>query len=138
MKEDPLSHLYTKAGDKIGLMVKEDIEPGQMIETRVMAQTIIPDKIIEVTDLEEISEGITDRIVEKNREVKGMVTTIEIGIDQEREPSQGTIGEIEVLAMIGLDQGPELVQIGIGYNAMHVENMTILQEIVPTVERKEI
>ena len=81
-------------------MVKEDIKPGQMIETRVMVQTIIRDKIIEVTDLEEISEGITDRIVEKNTEVKGVVTTIEIGIDQEGEPSQGIIGEIEALAMI--------------------------------------
>ena len=43
-----------------------------------------------------------------------MVTTIEIGIDQGREPSQEIIGEIEALVMIGLDQGPELVQIGIG------------------------
>ena len=72
------------------------------------------DKIIEVIYLEEISEGITDRIVEKKIEVKGMVTTIVIGIDLEGEPSQGTIGEIEALAMIGLDQGPELIQIGIG------------------------
>ena len=36
-----------------------------MTETRVMVQTIIQDKIIKVIDLEEISEGITDRIVEK-------------------------------------------------------------------------
>ena len=65
-------------------------------------------------DLEKISEGIVDRIVEKVTEMKGMVTTIEIGIDQGREPLQETIGEIEALAMIGLDQGPELIQIGIG------------------------
>ena len=84
-------------------MVKEDIRPGQMTGTRVMVQTIIQDKIIKVIDLEEISEEIIDRIVEKNIEVKGMATTIVIGIDQEGEPSQGTIGEIEALAMIGLD-----------------------------------
>ena len=42
-----------------------------------------------------------------------MVTTIEIGIHQGREPLQETIGEIEALTMIGLDQGPELVQMGI-------------------------
>ena len=114
MKEDPLSHRYIKVGDKIGLMVEEDIRPGQMTETRVMVQTIIQDKIIGVIDLEEVSEGITDRIVEKTTEVKGMETAIEIGIDQEGEPSQETIGEIEALAIIGLDQGPELVQIGIG------------------------
>ena len=51
---------YIKIGDKIGLMVKEDIGPGQMIETRVMVQTVIQDKIIEVIGLEEISEGIAD------------------------------------------------------------------------------
>ena len=43
-----------------------------------------------------------------------MVTAIEIGIDQGKESSQEIIGDIEALAMIGLDQGPELVQIGIG------------------------
>ena len=43
-----------------------------------------------------------------------MVMTIEIGIDQEGGPSQETIGEIEAPAMIGLDEGPGLVQIGIG------------------------
>ena len=113
MKGDPLSHRYTKVGDKIDLMVKEDNRPGQMIEVRVMVQTIIQDKIIEVTDLEEISEGTIDKIVEKDTEARGMVTTI-IGIEiyQGGEPSQEIIGEIEALAMIGLDQGPELVQIG--------------------------
>ena len=43
-----------------------------------------------------------------------MVTAIEVGIDQGGEPSQEIIGEIEALVMIGLDQGPELVQIGTG------------------------
>ena len=83
MREDPLSHRYIKVGDKIGLMVREDMRPGQMIERRVMVQTIIQDKIIKEIDLEEISEGIIDRIVEKNTEMKGMATTIEMGIDQE-------------------------------------------------------
>ena len=49
-----------------------------------------------------------------------------------------TIEGIEALAMIDPGQGPELVQIGIGYGAVHVENMTILREIVPTLERKEV
>ena len=83
-----------------------------MIETRLIVQTIIQDTIIEV--IEVISKGIVDRIVEKVTERKGMVTTIEVGIDQGKEPLQETIGEIEALAMIGLDQDPELVQIGIG------------------------
>ena len=84
MKGDPSSHRYKKVGDKIGLMVKEDIKPGQMIETRVMVQTIIQDKVIEVTDLEEISEGTTDNIVEKNTEVKDIVTN-----NRDRNRSRG-------------------------------------------------
>ena len=80
-----------------------------------MVQTAIQDRIIGVIDSEEILEEITDRVVEKVTEMKGMVTTtVEIGTDQGREHLQETIEGIEVLAMIGLDQGPELVQIGIG------------------------
>ena len=85
-----------------------------MIETRVIAQTTMQDKIIEVIDLEEISEGIMDIIVEKVTEMKGIITTIDIGIDQGREPLQEAIAMIEALAMVGSDQGPELVHIGIG------------------------
>ena len=76
-----------------------------MIETRGTVQTIMQDKVSEVIDLEEILEEITDRIVEKNTEAEDMVTAIEIGIDQGKEPSQEIIEEIEVLAMIGLDSG---------------------------------
>ena len=71
-------------------------------------------KIIEVIDLEETSEGMVDRIVEKITGMKGMVTTIEIGIGQGKEPIPGVMEDTEALAMIGPDQGPELVQIGIG------------------------
>ena len=44
----PSSHKYIRVGDRIGLMVKEDIRPGQMIETEVMVQTAIQDKTIGV------------------------------------------------------------------------------------------
>ena len=88
-------------------MVKEDIRPGQMIETGVILQTVIQGKIIGVIDLEEILEEIADRVIEKVTEMKGMVTTtIEIGTDQGSEPLQEIMEGIEVLAMIGLDQGP--------------------------------
>ena len=48
--------------------------------------------------------------------MKGIVVTIETGTGQGRELLQGimVITEIEALAMIDLDQGPELVQLGIG------------------------
>ena len=47
--------------------------------------------------------------------MKGIVATIEIGIGQGKELLQGNIvmAEIGALAMIDLDQSPELVQIGI-------------------------
>ena len=69
MKEGHLSHKYINVGDKIGLMVKEDIRPGQMTEIGVMAKTAITDRITEVIDLGEISEETTDRIVEKDTEM---------------------------------------------------------------------
>ena len=115
MRGDLSSHKYIRVGDRIGLMVKEDISLDQMTETGAMVQTAIQGKIISVIDLEEILEEIAGRLVEKVTEMKGMVTTtIEIGTDLGREHLQETIEGIEVLAMIGLDQGPELVQIGIG------------------------
>ena len=48
--------------------------------------------------------------------MKAMVVTIGIGIGKGKEPLQGIMAmeEIDNLAMIDLDQGPELVQIGIG------------------------
>ena len=111
----PFKPQIYKGRGRVGLMVKEDIRSGQMIETGVMVQTAIQGKTIGVIDLEEILEEIADRVVEKVIEMKGIVTTtIEIGTDQGREPLQETIEGIEVLAMIGLDQGLELIQIGIG------------------------
>ena len=114
MKENPLSHKYTKVGDKIDPMVKEGTKPGQVMETGDLAQTIMQGKIIETIALEEISEGTVDRIVERITGMKDMVTTIEIGIGQVKESLQEVMGETEALTMIGPDQGPELVQIGIG------------------------
>ena len=75
MREGPLSHKYTKVGDRIGLMVKEDISLDQMTETGAMVQTAIQDRIIGVADLEEILEEIVGRVVEKVTEMIGMVTT---------------------------------------------------------------
>ena len=45
--------------------------------------------------------------------MKSMITTIEIGIGQGKESIQEIMGGTEALAMIGPDQDPELVQIGI-------------------------
>ena len=115
MKESPLSHRYTKVEDRADLMVKEVTKPGQIVEIEDTLQIIAQGKIIEATDLEEISEGMAHKIIEKITGMKGMVVTIEIGIGQGKELLQGVMvmEEIEALAMRDLDQGPELVQIGI-------------------------
>ena len=106
----PLSHKYIQVGNRIGLMVKEDISLDQMIERWATVQARVQDRIIGVIDLEEILEEIIGKIVERDTEMKGMVTTtIEIGTNQGREHLQETLEGIEVLAMIGLDQGPEPV-----------------------------
>ena len=81
MREGPLSHKYIKVGDRIGLMVKEDISLDHMTEAGAMVQTAIQDRIIEVIDLGEILEEIVDKIIEKGTEMRGMVTTIEIETD---------------------------------------------------------
>ena len=113
MKEKPLSHKCTEVGDKIDPMVKEDTKAGQIMETEGIARTILQGKVIDAIDSEETSEGTIDRIVEKVIGIKGMVTTIEIRIGQRKESLQEVMGETEALAMIGPDQGPELVQTGI-------------------------
>ena len=56
MGEGSLSHRYIKVGDRIGLLVRRDISPDQMTETRAMTQMVILDRIIEVIDLGEILE----------------------------------------------------------------------------------
>ena len=120
--------MYIKVGDKIDLMVKEGTNPDQIMETGDMVQIIIQGKVIEVTYLEEIPEGMVDKIAEKITGMKDMVITTEIEIGQGKVPSQGVMSmeETEALAMIGLDQSPELVQIGIELGDMHVKSMAIL------------
>ena len=116
MKESPLGHKYTRVEDKVDLMVKEGTKLGKIMETGDIVQIIVQGKFIEATDLEVISGGMVDKIIEKITGMKGIVVTIEIGVGQGKELLQATmvITEIEGQAMIDLDQGLELVQIGIG------------------------
>ena len=82
--------------------------------TGTMAQAETQDKIIEVIGLEEALGGITDKIVERDIKIKGIViTAIGIEIDEGREHLQETIEETEVLATTGLDQDLEQVQTGV-------------------------
>ena len=121
-------------------MAKEVTKPCQIVEIGDILQIIVQGTIIEATNLEETPEGMVDKIIEIITGMMGMVVTIEIGIGQGIELLQGimVMAEIEALAMIDLDQDPELVQTGIGYDAMYAENMIILQEIALTLEKREI
>ena len=114
MREGCSDHRYIRVEDRIDPMAKGDISLGQMIGTGTMAQAEIQDKIIKVIHLEEALGGITDKIVERDIGIRGIViTVVEIEIDQGRKYLQETIEETEVLAMTGLDQGLEQVQTGI-------------------------
>ena len=116
MKRDPLNPRYTRAEDKVGLMIREHIRPDLMIGTEAMIQVIMQYRIIEVIDSEKISGETIDKIVGKGIEMReiAVVVEVEIGIGQEREPLQEIIEGTEALTVIDLGQGPEQVQIGIG------------------------
>ena len=115
MKGDPSNPKYARVEDKVGLMIRGHIRPDQTIETEVIIQAIMQDKIIKEIDSGEISEETIDKTVEKGTGVKGIavVIEVEIGIGQEREPLQEIIEGIEALIVIDLDQGPEQAQTGI-------------------------
>ena len=114
MREGHSDHRYIRVEDRIDPISKGDISLGQMTGTGAMAQAEAQDKIIKVIGLEDTSEGIIGKTVERDIGMKGIViTVIEIEIDQGREHLQETIEETEVLAMTGLDQGLEQVQTGI-------------------------
>ena len=116
MKGDPSNPRYTRVEDKVGLMLRGHIRPAQMIETEVMIQAIMQDKIIKVIDSEEILEETIDKTVEKGTEVKGiaMAIEVEIGIGQEREPLQEIIERNRSSDSDRSTSGPEQVQTGIG------------------------
>ena len=69
------NHRYTKAEVRIDPTAREVTKTGQIIEIGDISQIVVQDRIIEATILEEMLEGIVDRIVEEATEM------IEIGID---------------------------------------------------------
>ena len=116
MKGDPLNPRYTRAEDRVGLMIREYIRPDQRIGTEAMIWVIMQDRIIKVIDSEKISGETIEKIVGKGIEMReiAVVIEVEIGIGHEREPLQEIIERIGALTVIDLDQSPEQIQIGIG------------------------
>ena len=116
MKESHSNHKYTKVEDRIDLMAREVIRIGQIVEEGDNSQTIVQDRIIEATDLEEIPDSIADRMTEEITEMEDVIIITEIETDWEKEVTQEiTItARIEVQAIVDRGQGLEPVQIGIG------------------------
>ena len=92
----PFKPQIYKSRVRTGLMVREVIRTGQVVEIGDNLQIIDPDRITEVTILEGTLEGMVDRIIEETIEMKDIMTTIETGIGQEK----GHLQEITVVAEI--------------------------------------
>ena len=110
MRKDPSNARYTRVEVRIGSIIRE------VTRIEVVAQTVgvgdimgttNPDKIIET------SEGVEDKILEKNTEIIGVMDTTEVEIGQEEGHFQGAIVTIEIEVPVAVDQGqdPELVLI---------------------------
>ena len=61
-------------------MARKVTRIGEIVEVVDILQMIVQDRIIEATDLEEIPEGIVDRMIEEITGMEDTVTIIEIEI----------------------------------------------------------
>ena len=106
----PFKPQIYKAEVRTGLMVREVIRTGQIVEIGDNLQIIDPDRITEVAILEETLEDMVDRIIEETIGMKDIMSTIETGIGQERGHLQEitVVTEIEVQVIVDQDQGLEL------------------------------
>ena len=125
MTGDHLSHKHIKEEDKIGILIKETIRTetgqtiGQIVEIENSLETdpglsrIIEEVIFKIT-----LGDMVDRIAERNTEIItiDVMITIEVGIDQDKDHSQGVTAaiELEVQVVVDLGQDPEPVSKGTG------------------------
>ena len=73
----PFNPRYIRVEVSIGLMVREVIRTGQVVEIGENLLIIDPDRITEVAILEETLEDMVDKIIEETMEMKDTMTTIE-------------------------------------------------------------
>ena len=116
MRKDPSNPRYTRVEVRVGPIIREvtSIEVvDQTIGVGDNMGTIDPDKTIETIAFEETSEGMEDKIIEKNTEIIGAMNTTEVEIGQEKGHSQGAIVTMEEEVPVAVDQGqdPKLVLI---------------------------
>ena len=106
---------YIKVEVRIDPMVRKVTKIGQIVEVGDILWIMVQDRIIEATDLEEIPEGMSDKMIEEITGMRDILTITEIEVDQEKGISQEITmtAEIEVQAIVYQDQGLEPVQIEI-------------------------
>ena len=77
MRKDPLNPKYVRVELSIGLMLREVIRTGQVVEIGDILWIIDPDRITELAILGGTLENMVDRIIEETIEMKDIMTTIE-------------------------------------------------------------
>ena len=119
MRKDPLNPKYTKIEARVDHIIREVIRIeiiSQTVETEGSMEIIDLGKIIETITFKGTLEDMSDKIVEENIEMIGIMIIIEAGIGQEKGHLQEIMVIIGIEVPVTVDQGQdlELVQIEIG------------------------
>ena len=84
MRKDPSNPKYIRVEVRIGLIIREVIRTGQIVETGDSIHKVGPDKAIETVIFKETLEDMEDKIIEEDIEMIDKMIIIEAGIDQEK------------------------------------------------------
>ena len=84
MRKGPFNPKYIRVEVSIGLIIREVIRTGQTEGTGDNIQVVGPDKSIETVIFKETLEGMEDKIIEEDVEMRGIMIIIEEETDQER------------------------------------------------------
>ena len=76
MKKGPSNPKYKRVEVRIGLIIREVIRTGQVVETEDSIQVVGPDKAIETVIFKETLEDMEDKIIEEDIEMIDMMIII--------------------------------------------------------------
>ena len=113
MRKGLLNPKYIRIGVRISLIIREVIRKGQIVGTGGQYTSSRPRQDYRDSNFRRNTRGYDSKIIEGDIEMIGIVITIEVGTDQEKEHSQEIIVmvETEVQVTVDQDQDLELVQI---------------------------
>ena len=116
MRKGPSNPKYIRVEVRIGLIIREVIETGQIVGTEDNIQVVGPDRTMETVIFKEMLEVMADKIIEEDIEMIDIMIAIEAGIDQEKGHLQEIIVVAEIEVQVTVDKGQilELVQIETG------------------------